>query len=619
MKSKIAIIRSLSVSLAILAACQQQEIIPDIIDSHYPDDGVVRIANVLQGAPTRATADGTANYLGSTLALSIDYGDAHRYTSLNRLWTNVSEQWTPEQQMLWKDATTPVKLFAYAPYQNNSQNLTQVPFSVSTTQDKDGILNSDLVGFAQNNFQPTRHLDTDGKVALAMMHKLAKLNVRLTYGNQWGDTPPQVMAVSINGTRISGTYNATTATFIGVDTQPAAQAISMYANHVAALEDAPAYTQYEAIILPQEVDLGTALVQIELADNTRYVYTPTANHNFISGTETAINLRIGKDNVELADNITVTPWLDATDDKTGDTEEDLPFPDRSFVKYLHETFGVPLDAYGEIDVTNADVLTRLQQIEELSIQNQGFKSLKGLEYLTNLTELDCSGNSLTSFELFNHNTLQRLNCSNNQLTTLTLFALNQLTDLDCSNNPLSTLLLEKTKNIERLDCSHLNLSSVPVSNIIALQYLDISYNNLTSFSIIGNSVNLTTLNCSNNKITNLWLDDHPKLASFDCSDNEIRNLSTGTLTALETLYCHKNKLTTLDLSPLSTLTAISCYQNKLSTLDVSGLTLLDLGQLYCGDQTNNRENLLTLTYGNNAPGTTFNPDKNPGVTAVEKP
>lgn len=707
MKTTVSIIRRLALSLAslaMLAACQQQEITPDIIDSHFPDDGVVRIANVLHAAPTRTTTDGTTNYPGADLALSIDYGSGHRYTALNRPWSNASGQWTPQEQMLWKDATTQVTLFAYAPYQANVEDLSRMQFSVSTQQDIDGMLNSDLVGYAKSGFTPATDLDAEGKVVLPMMHKLAKLNVRLTYGNQWGSTPPEVVAVSINGTHATGTYNATTATFSAANAQPDAEAISMYVNHVPALGEAPAYTQYEAIIIPQEVPLGTALVQIVLADASRYAYTLTANHNFISGTETAINLRVGKDRVELVDNITVTPWLDATDDKAGDSEEVIAFPDRNFVKYLNEAHNVPLDAYGEIDMSNADVLTKLQQITHLDVNNKSIKSLKGLEYLTALTHLECNNNLLTSLQLYNHKKLQYLDCSNNQLTTLTLFNISELTNLNCSNNPLPSMSLTDCRKIERLNCSRLKLSSLTTNSYNVLQVLDISYNQFTSFDV-SYFVNLTQLDCSNNAIWTLRLGNNPNLRKLDCSNNAIESIATNGLTALQLLYCNKNKLTTLDLTPLTSLTHISCYENqltslnvagldklkdlhcaqnkltsldltgcieltglhaynnkltslnlrdvtnlkslqcqnsslttldvskqsqldflschanKLITLDVSGLTQLNLETLYCGCQVNDQDNQLTLTYGNNAPGTLFNPDNsyNLGVTAVEKP
>lgn len=61
-------------------------------------------------------------------------------------------------------------------------------------------------------------------------------------------------------------------------------------------------------------------------------------------------------------------------------------------------------------------------------------------------------------------------------------------------------------------------------------------------------VNVTSLNCANNKLTHL-----------DVSSN----------TALTLLSCHSNQLTHLDVSKNAALESLSCFGNKLHGVDVS--------------------------------------------------
>ena len=56
-------------------------------------------------------------------------------------------------------------------------------------------------------------------------------------------------------------------------------------------------------------------------------------------------------------------------------------------------------------------------------------SLKGIEFATNLTTLDCGRNKLTTLDVSNNPLLENLTCS-----------FNQLTSLDVSNNPLLEIL-----------------------------------------------------------------------------------------------------------------------------------------------------------------------------------
>lgn len=59
---------------------------------------------------------------------------------------------------------------------------------------------------------------------------------------------------------------------------------------------------------------------------------------------------------------------------------------------------------------------------------------------------------------------------------------------------------------------------------------------------ISNNPNLTTLNCSNNKIERLNVSNNPELKTLDCSDNNITLLTLGENAKLETISCYLNNI-----------------------------------------------------------------------------
>ena len=75
-----------------------------------------------------------------------------------------------------------------------------------------------------------------------------------------------------------------------------------------------------------------------------------------------------------------------------------------------------------------------RKITIINVANKGITYLPDLSRFTQLKELDCSNNQLTSLPKLN-NSLLRLYCSNNKLTSLPKFN-KKLQELSCDNNQL---------------------------------------------------------------------------------------------------------------------------------------------------------------------------------------
>ena len=194
----------------------------------------------------------------------------------------------------------------------------------------------------------------------------------------------------------------------------------------------------------------------------------------------------------------------------------------------------------------------------LPLNNKNIRSLKGIEFFTALTELDCSFNQLTELDLSKITALKYLDCSENySFTTLDLSKNTELTYLNCSGNILTTLDLSKNTELTYLNCSGRQLKELNISGCVKL----------TEFMCWGSQIKELDLS-NNTALKKLYFYDN-QLTTFDVSNN----------TALEILQCDRNQLTELDVSKCTKLTLLGCTGNQLRTLNVSNNK--SLKYLYC--------------------------------------
>ena len=147
-------------------------------------------------------------------------------------------------------------------------------------------------------------------------------------------------------------------------------------------------------------------------------------------------------------------------------------------------------------------------------------------------------------------------------------AFKNLTNLDCSKNKLTQLDISKNTALTFLTCGSTQLTALDISNNISLRYLFIYYNNLGSIDLSKNT-ELIKLSCAGNQFTSLQVDHNTKLTDLACDDNQLTSINTSALNDLETLKCGRNQITELDLSNNEKLLELACGQNQLKVLDIS--------------------------------------------------
>ncbi len=259
------------------------------------------------------------------------------------------------------------------------------------------------------------------------------------------------------------------------------------------------------------------------------------------------------------------------------------------------SFQIDSNSNGEIEVNEAS------QVGSLILNNSFISSLTGIEYFSNLTELYCEVNLLTSLDFSMLTNLQILHCTQNpltslnvngltnlealycgngQLTILDVSGLINLRELDCSQNSLSSLVLNSLPNLEILSCNDNQINSLDISDLLSIKELYCFENQITSLDATG-LINLERLWCYTNQLTSLNLIGLSNLVHLACSQNQLYELNFNGLINLRTLSCNNNQIALLDLNSLENLELVECNYNNLSSLDVNGLT--NLNYLKCNN------------------------------------
>ena len=127
----------------------------------------------------------------------------------------------------------------------------------------------------------------------------------------------------------------------------------------------------------------------------------------------------------------------------GITINSANFPDVNFRNWLHN------QNYAADGVLTEEEITG---VTEMELYYTNIQNLKGIEYFTALTSLDCSGNQLTELDLSKNTRLKILNCSDNQLHSLNVSGCTELIRLLCYNNKLTELNVSGCTALTILGC-----------------------------------------------------------------------------------------------------------------------------------------------------------------------
>ena len=200
-----------------------------------------------------------------------------------------------------------------------------------------------------------------------------------------------------------------------------------------------------------------------------------------------------------------------------------------------------LDLSGNADITNPEVLYRLQQ-GGTTITGVTVPTTADLVTFTNASLEAAVRSALrisTGYPVFKTKIIEltRLTATRKGIDNLTgLEEATGLTDLDLGDNAIVDL--------------------GPLRSLTSLEELDLADNQIENVSPLSGLTSLTDLDLGDNLIVNVSLQNLPSLESLDLADNLIENVSSlPSLSSLETLDLRDNDV--MDVTPLSTMTHLT--------------------------------------------------------------
>ncbi len=291
-----------SVCAIALVGCNNDEPTPSV--DRLADTEITLNAAVAeltpQQAPRRAPQVGhdpgtlTGGELGFFMTTEGTNGE-DKYNCINKKMVYQDSKWVPEdgKALLWKNKTANVDYIAYHPYNATADDgLTEI--QVPQVQTADNVV--DLI-YAKGS---TTGDISGGSIDLRLKHVMSKLTVTLRPGTEL-EAPQFTQVVLKDMTERAAFDLEEGTTWNSLSANPIID-ITMVQND---------NLSYEAIVIPQEFD--AFVVEITTADNRLFRFTQQ-NVQLESGLAYTLNLIVGKDKVEIADDgITVGDWKEGSE------------------------------------------------------------------------------------------------------------------------------------------------------------------------------------------------------------------------------------------------------------------------------------------------------------------
>jgi len=295
----------------LLASCSSNDEITDNADN-FPADKVVRIATKVNNSlQTTKSLRSLVDYTGTDIGLSIDCTADDAYDYDNQKWSTADNgiTWTTLSQMLWKNATATNNIFAYAPY-DEEFNSTSYTFSAQQDQSL-STLSSDFVTYKSDGYVAGESLDDGQAIAVTFNHKMAKLKIVFTNGNQYTEDQLADYTLTVNAKTSADYIKSTDVATVSPDST--SQDIIGCNSSDAGIYEA------QVVIAPQIIESGKKFIKFVMNDPEKtFYFTASEDYGFSSGYAYKLNVKIGKDKLTLDNEIEVGSWNDPVEMSAGE-------------------------------------------------------------------------------------------------------------------------------------------------------------------------------------------------------------------------------------------------------------------------------------------------------------
>ena len=237
------------------------------------------------------------------------------------------------------------------------------------------------------------------------------------------------------------------------------------------------------------------------------------------------------------------------------------FPSADFRQYVSDNIDKD-DVKGELSSDE------IKSVKQIVLSGLRVTDLKGIEYFTELEDLNASSVRLNTVDLSQNTKLTSLNLGNNKLTSLDLTNNKELTSLRVEYNKLTSIDLSNNKKLKTLSFNYNSLTELDLTNNTLLESLTCESNSLKTLDLTGKS-SLVDLSACNNALTSLVLKGCTKLNSVMAYYNNLSTVDLSDARELTSLMLQNNAISSIDLGNNTKLSILSLGNNKLTKIDVS--------------------------------------------------
>ncbi len=208
---------------------------------------------------------------------------------------------------LWQNATQKITVWAYSPYNAGWTDLSAgQAVEVKTTQNVEADVKASDLLWAKAEVDPTATVQEDdikynaGALDITLNHIFSKLTVNVRFGDEFPNMMIAKDGLTIEGFKTTGKIKLSDASISNLDNEAA----------ITAYKPDTQKETFEAILLPQEVSFS---VNIALYGGRTFQWEHQGNFTFGQGKNYTLNLVVGKDKVEIADDgISAKDWIGGT-------------------------------------------------------------------------------------------------------------------------------------------------------------------------------------------------------------------------------------------------------------------------------------------------------------------
>ena len=225
---------------------------------------------------------------------------------------------------------------------------------------------------------------------------------------------------------------------------------------------------------------------------------------------------------------------------------EINFPDECFRSYIQKF----VDTNGD-DKLTTDEIDAVELIFVHGGKSKNYndlESLEGIEYFTNLKELQCY---------------------DTQLKTIDCSELKKLETLEIQNTGITELDISKNTQLKNLDCYNTRIKELDISNNIEIEVLNVHDTDISELDV-SMLPNLRELLCSGTRIEDIDVSKNGELQSLDVSGTSVSEVDVSNNTKLMGIYCiNCSGINDIDITNNKKLQEVRIEGTKIPKMDLS--------------------------------------------------